>query len=799
MTPSQKRTLLYIIIIFLVLITTGILLINRIATQAIPDYNKNIELSEIDNNVEVYRDSLAIPHLFAKNEKELYTAVGYTMAQDRLWQMDLLRRGITGQLSEIFGKDLLETDILMRSLRVQEKSRQVLKKTPSEIVDALEAFSNGVNQYIENNKQNLPPEFSILQYKPEPWEPIHSVNLIGYMAWDLTMPWAYEITLHKLKNELNEKKSNALIPDISNQEILVYPEETKDSLFTSIAQHIGKQNSNLAKLGLNVFSGSNNWAVSGEKTATGKPLLANDMHLGLFSPGIWYQMHQSVQKGVNVRGLVLPGQPFVIVGHNDTIAWGMTNVMLDDMDFYKETINPEDSSEYKLNGEWEKFNIVTEQIPVGKDDTVTKDIKFNHRGPIISEHKNITDEAISMQWIGNEYSNELRSVYLLNHAANWDDFKDAVSTFSSISQNIVYADIQNNIGMYCCAGIPIREGDGISVYPGDTTQYDWDGIVPFEELPHTYNPTSGIVASANNKTADEDYPYYISHWFALPSRINRIREMLQSKNNLTVKNFIAIQTDHKSDMANRVKPIIINTLEQANTEFNKIETNGINQLKQWEGKYKKNSSAALIFEQFYINFAKNIVQKELGDSLTELFMSKRIMVRNLVDKVLEKDSDWIKLTENEPLQEIIANSYKETIEQLSDQNGQNTEKWKWGKHHTLTLKHPLSEKKILDKVFNLNRGPYSVGGSYHTVSPYSYSYNNPYYADHGASHRHIFNLDDWDMSVSVIPTGTSGIPKSEHYCDQTGNYIQNEYYPNYISKDTVAEKAKYHMKFQKKK
>ncbi|MFP4448483.1 MAG: penicillin acylase family protein [Bacteroidales bacterium] len=799
MRNSRKRIIVYIVILFIVLIIIGGLFISRISTKAIPDYDENIEISEVTDSIKVYRDSLAIPHLFAKNEKDLYTAVGYTMAQDRLWQMDLLRRGITGQLSEIFGEDLLQTDILMRSLRVQKKSKEVLQNTPPEIIKALEAFSEGVNQYIKNNRDELPPEFSILQYEPKPWKPIHSVNLIGYMAWDLTMPWSYEIALYKLKNKLNTKKYQALIPDIEKQETYVYPNAEEDSILTSIAEHLGKQNQKLASLGLELFTGSNNWAVSGEKTASGKPLLANDMHLGLFSPGIWYQMHHSVQNGLNVKGLVLPGQPFVIVGHNDTIAWGMTNVMLDDMDFYKETIHPDDSGKYRLNGEWEDFDIVTENIPVKGKDTIQRKIRYNHRGPIISEHKDIKNESISMQWIGNEYSNELRSVYRLNHAGSWEDFKDAVRTFSAISQNIVYADINNNIGLYCCAGIPIREGNGIGLYPGDTTQYDWKGFVPFEELPHIYNPQEGIVASANNRTAGEDYPYYISRWFDLPSRINRIRELLENTEKHTVQDFMNIQTDHKSNMAERIKPIILDYLEKTKTDFNESETKGLKLLKNWDAEYAKSSAAPLIFEQFYINFAKELVEQELGDSLTEIFMGKRIMVRNLVDKVLEEESIWIDNENRENiLTDKIKSAYQTTIMELSDKSGTNPEKWKWENHHTLTLKHPLSEKKILDKIFKLNRGPFPVGGSYHTVSPYSYSYNKPYEADHGASHRHIFNTADWDESVSVIPTGTSGIPNSEHYCDQTVKYISNQYYPNIITKDSVIARARYKMTFIKK-
>ena len=799
---NKKRTVLGIAGIILILLGIVAVLRYRIAHKSLPDYNKDIQLNEISQNVKVYRDSLAIPHIYAKSEKDLYTTVGYLMAQDRLWQMDLLRRATTGNLSEIFGENFIDTDVLMRSLKITEKSHNVLDKTPKDIKTALEAFSNGVNQYIQDNKNQLSPEFSILKYKPKPWKPIHSINLIGYMAWDLTMPWSYEITLHKLKTKVGKMKAQSLVPDISNQKSHVFPNYRTDTIVEKMMDNLLAQNQKLENLGLKVFSGSNNWAVSGKKSATGKPILANDMHLGLFAPGIWQQMHMVVEGELNVTGVVLPGQPFVISGHNDSIAWGLTNVMLDDMDFYKETIHPEDSGKYRLNGKWENLKTKTERIPLKSGDTVNKTIRYTHRGPIISKHKYLRDKSVSMRWIGNEYSNELRSVYLLNHAANWKEFKDAVKTFISVSQNIVYADVKGNIGLYCCAGIPIREGDGISIFPGDTTKYDWKGFVPFDQLPHTYNPESGFVASANNKTVDDDYPYYISHWFDLPSRIDRIRTLLSEKEKLTVADFKRIQTDQTSNMAKRLKPEIIKVLDNSSDSFSEIEKQALGKLKKWNADYSKESKTALIFDKFYIEYVKSLTRDELGDSLVDKLLSHDILVRNLVNKTFnDKNNEWIdneSTKEKESFSDLVIQSFHNTIKELEKEAGNDIEQWKWGNHHTLTLAHPLGEKKVLDKIFNLNRGPFKVGGSYHTVCPYSYSLNNPYDANHGASHRQIYSLSDWDQSWSIIPTGNSGIPASKHYCDQTELYINKSYHKDYFSRGKAKENSKYKMTFTKK-
>ena len=789
---------LIVVILLAVILILGSFLLNRIKNKGLPDYSQDLQLSHIEKPVQVFRDSFAIPHVYAKSEKDLYTAVGYLMAQDRLWQMDLLRRATTGKLSEIFGEGFIETDVMLRSLRIPQKSKLVLENTSAEVHTALEAYAKGVNQYIKENKQSLPPEFTVLQYKPEPWKPVHSVNLIGYMAWDLTMPWGYEMALYKMHSE----KYKTLVPELSKQKTYVYPDFSEDTIVNSMLKNLYSMNGNLRKLGLEVFTGSNNWAVSGKKSTTGKPILANDMHLGLSSPGIWYQMHHVVEDGINVTGVVLPGQPFVISGHNDTVAWGMTNVMLDDMDFYRETIHHKDSSKYKLNGKWKEMTVDHEKILVKGGDTVERTIRYTHRGPIISNFKNLKDKEVSMRWIGNEYSNELRTVYLLNHAANWGEFKHAVKTFISISQNIVYADVNGNIGLYCCAGVPLREGNGISVYPGDTTQFDWQGLVPFEHLPHSYNPESGFVASANNRTVGEDYPYYISHWFDLPARINRIRELLQEKDKLSINDFKSIQTDQTSDMAGRIRPTLVKALESSASELNDLEKEGLNRLKEWDASYDKNSTPALIFERFYINLAENLVKDELGDSLTRIFMGKRILVRNLVDQALEDRINWIENIKTpgkeETLDQLIELSYKEAISRLQNTAGEDINTWKWGDHHTLTLKHPLSEKQVLNKLFNLNKGPYPVGGSYHTVCPYSYSYNRPYVADHGASHRHIYSLENWNDSWTVIPTGTSGIPESEHYCDQTEMYIAKKYHRDYTDKERIEKQARYKMTFTKK-
>ena len=793
-----KKILIGLVIVIILAFVAGLVYLRHISTRAIPDYNQNVTMRNMKAAVTVYRDAFAIPHVYAQNEEDLYRAVGYVMAQDRLWQMDLMRRATTGRLAEIFGDDLIETDLLMRALRMTEKSKKILAKIDKEIIKFAEAFADGVNQYIERNKDKLPPEFSILGYVPEKWELFHSVNLVGFMAWDLTFAWGAEILLHNIAQKVNTAKFKEMTPNITLQETPVFPNfslplnasalEFKTPLLSAALK--------LEELGLGVFCGSNNWAISGEKSTTGKPILANDMHLGLFTPGIWYQMHQVVEDRLNVTGVVLPGQPFIVVGHNDHIAWGMTNVMVDDLDFYLEKVNPENPFLYKFNGQWKDMKVINEKIKTRDGKIIEKELRFTHRGPVISQFKDIKKEAISMRWIGNQYSNELKTIYLLNRAKNWDDFRDAVKTFIAVSQNIVYADVEGNIGLQTCAGIPIRKGSGIEVAPGETDEYDWTGIVPFEELPYSLNPGCGHLSSANNKTTNEDYPYYISHWFIVPDRINRIREILEEKETFSISDFKRMHADFKSKHVERFLGDIIAILKQGD-DFDAVEKQALQLLSQWDGVLTKESTAAVIFEKLYMVLVKNLILDELEADLTNEFMGNKVLLRSLMVNVWRnKNSEWcdnIHTESRETFSQWVKTSFKETLRQLKLDLGDNPDDWQWGKIHRFTLRHPLGQVKLLARLFNLNRGPFEVGGSFHTVCPYSYPFGNPFMVNYGASQRHIYSTADWDQSQTIIPTGTSGIPASPYYCDQTERYLENKYHNDFVSKELVVNNAKYTM------
>ncbi len=702
----------------------------------------------------------------------------------------------------MFGEDYVNIDLMLRSLRMDEKSQTVFDNSDKEMQKSLEAFADGVNQYLNDPKNKLPLEFRILKYKPEQWTAQNSLNIIGYMAWDLGTGWKNEVLIHQLKEILDEEQYKSLIGDFEEDAPMYDFTVTPDTNLLNLEVELISMNEKINELGVTSFFGSNNWAVSGKKSTTGFPILANDMHLTLSVPGTWYQMHVVLENEYDVTGLAVPGAPTIIAGHNEHIAWGMTNVMLDDMDFYLETINPENPNQYKFNGEWVDMKVQKEIIKTKDGEEYEKEILFTHRGPIISDFKDVKEQAISMRWLGNEESNEFKAVYLLNKAKNYDDFLNAISNFVCVSQNFIYADKKGNIGLHIGAGIPIRKGNHFSIYSGETDEYDWKGFIPFDSLPQEYNPERGYIASANSKSAPNNYPYYISHYFYKSYRTDRINEMLAEKDKLSVEDFKAMHGDFKSKLVEKILPKIIFEVSKIQTD-DEIVKKTIQELAKWDGILDKESPQAAIFEEFYAVFVKNMVKDEVGDALFFKISKNKGMTNRIFDYIWDNTySSWcddITTTNTkESFENIVQKSYLETIDSLKIKLGKNPEKWKWGSMHKLELAHPLSKVKILNKVFKLNSKPTPIGGSHHTVSPYSYSFSELYKINFGASHRHIFTLDNWATSQTVIPTGNSGQPASPHYLDQTEMYINNQYHNDLYTREEVESGAKYKMKIIKK-
>ena len=752
-----------------------------------PEYGGSLVLDILDEEVTVYRDERGMPHIYAAGEADLYRAVGYVMAQERLWQMDLIRRATEGTLSEIFGDDYIETDLFLRSLKMSEKSAEVVKHTAPEILECMQNFVDGVNSYISQAGNNLPPEFRILRYKPQAWTPENTANIIGYMGWDLASGnLSGDISIYRLVEKIGEEMALKMIPYYDFNGAIVYGDPVPGSNILAEASEAVFSLDKAASLGLTSFSGSNNWAVDGGLTESGLPLFSNDMHLGLSSPGIWMQMHQVVPGVLNVTGVVVPGEPFVIAGHNESIAWGMTNLMVDDIDLYLETLNPERTA-YLVDGEWRELKVEKETI-VSKGAGHEREIVYTHRGPVISAFRNIDDAELSMRWSGNDSSNEVRSVYLLNRARTWDEFNDAISSFNAISQNFIYADTAGNIGLHSGGGVAIRERHGGLIMPGDTSAYDWKGYVHHYSLPGVFNPADGRVSSANNKTVGEGYPYYIGTYFSMPYRINRIRQMLNERTLFTIDDFKTMITDRRSDLAATLIPLLLDAIEAE--EMNGIEQTVLESLEGWDYLMSADSFNPTFLEYFISNLKEALLADDFDDFYSSLSGNvKDYYLYMVMSGEHNLYVDNCTTEDVEGLAENLRSAFRSTIVELVTMYGASTENWRWGDIHTFSADHPLGSVAILDRVFGLNSRDFGVGGSNHTVSPYSYGAG--FNVNHGASERHIYDPADWDRSLTIIPTGNSGVPSSPFYLSQTELYCNDGFYPDLFSEEAVTKGAVY--------
>lgn len=777
-----------------------------------PQYEGIIAIPGLIDSVTVYRDERGMPHIYATCEHDLYLATGYITAQERLWQMDLVRRSSTGRMAEIFGKSFVQTDILTRCLRIEEISKLMLRDEDPAIIACLQAYADGVNAFISTPGRKLPFEFRVLSYEPAPWTPENIVCILGLLGWNLsTKHLADEIFNYSVVVQAGAEKASELIPDWDVPNDFAYPDfHISDSLIKEVIALTASADM-VRDLGVSASSASNNWAVSGNRSVTGRPILSNDMHLTLTNPGIWMQMHQVIPGLLNVTGVMIPGEPFIVAGHNERIAWGMTNLLSDDIDIYAEKINPDNPGQYLFNGEWKDLTEKPEIIDIkgGKKDTVV--IRSTHRGPLLSGllkpadpsqkvdwtgfeylegFHHVDSIALSMKWVGYDRSDEVRSVYLLNRAGGWDDFRSALRTFRLVSQNVIYADTNGNIGLNAAGGIPVRKGNGIMIRSGKTDEYDWKGYVPFEQLPSSFNPASGSVSSANNKIVDSDYPYFISQDYFVPYRIHRIRQMLDEKTVFSIEDFKRMVNDQHSYLAALLTPWILR-LKDRTSELSPEEITALEALTDWDYNMDPALIAPAVLEFFRISFKRNLLADELGPLYEHLnYLTGEYFIYRIIN---DKPHSWIDNVNTdivETMDDIVMQSFRDGIGSLIKEHGKNPENWRWGKINTLTFVHPLGTVKILNLLFNLNSDEYEAGGGDHTVSPF-FPLKPGFEVNVGASVRNIYNTADWDESYSVIPGGASGVPGSEFYLSQTETYIEGRFYKDHFSDEAVKEAAKY--------
>ncbi|CAN7417849.1 penicillin acylase family protein [Rossellomorea sp. LjRoot5] len=749
-------------------ILLGLLIfVNYYIDRSLPVTTGTITMNGLSKNVKVIRDKDGVPHIHAQNEKDLYMAQGYVQAQDRLFQMDLSRRQASGRLSEVVGEKAVNRDKFFRTFGLRRAAEVSFTAYPDEAKQLLEWYAEGVNAYMEEAKDGgrLPIEFTLLGYKPEKWTPIDSLTIGKYMAFDLGGHWQGQAFRYWALENLPKEKAYDLFP--------TYPKDAPTILSDIGEVQVDLKQSFASAVIPTEFNGSNNWVVSGDKTKSGKPLLADDPHLSLGTPSIWYQM-QLESPEVNVSGVIFAGIPGIILGHNEQIAWGVTNTGPDVQDLYIEKRSEEDPDLFLYDGKWEKATIVQEPIKVKDGETIPYKVTITRHGPVISEfaHQGEAGEVMAMRWTALDPSLELSAIININKAKNWGEFEEALEDFHVPTQNFVFASKDGTIAYKANGKIPIRKrGDGLLPVPGWDPDYDWQGFIHFDELPKVINPESGFVATANNKVVDDDYPYHISHHWAQPYRYMRISEYLEGKSELTISDMKALQMDQKNLHAREFVPILTEDLETGS--LTDEQKKAIEILKSWNYLDDKNLAAPLIFHQWMNEISTELFEKVVPDDMMKLFEGRQSVVDELIRKAHTGDeSQWF--ADRGGYKSFLAASLTNALNEIEEAYGSSVNEWEWGMYHKVYFEHPLSSASPILKKFLNERGPVPVGGSRVTVE--AASYNEEGIVNHGASWRFVIDTSDMENGYHIVGPGQAGHFKSEWYQDQIDAWVNGDYH-----------------------
>lgn len=763
--------------------------------SSLPQYSGEISTTKIKSTIEVYRDSFAVPYIFADNDEDAAFALGFLHAQERMFTMDLIRRAGEGRLSEILGEKVIPFDKMFRTVGISRNIEKNLYRYNSDVMKILQAYSNGVNTFLSEREGNYGIEFDVLGYQPERWKPLHSLIVIKMMAWELNISWWTDLSFAELIQKLGKEKVFEILPD--------YPQNAP-TIIADNFKHLPLINSSLAETDkafrefigwTGTHIGSNNWVVNANKSVSGKPIIANDPHLAFSAPGKWYA---AVIKSPswNAAGVTLPGVPGVVIGKGENISWVLTNVMNDDSDFYIEKLDSS-KTKYFLDGQWQNLKIIKDTIKVKDGKDVAFEIKETHRGPIISNihpYKIIFNKddleipPISMRWSGNDFSDEMLAFYKINKAKNRNEFREGVKYFGIPGQNFVYADAQGNIGYVMGARIPLRNNNNPTlVFDGTTSENDWKGFVPPQDIPTILNPAENFIASANNKTL-KDFKYHISNLWEPSSRIDRIRELLTYKQKHSVNDFKNYQMDINSPFARTIIPYLLNSFDGIKVKDKNLNIS-LDLLRKWDFNMEKYSQTPAIYSVFLKFLLKNIYYDEMGDDLYNRFVFlANVPYRSLLQILKKPESVWfddIKTNKREKREEILRESLADALSYLEENFGSDLTNWQWGRMHKVTFKHSFSGNfSLLDKYINI--GPFEVGGDGTTINNTEYPFaksieefsmfrHNEFDNVLGPSMRYVYDFANPEEFYLILTTGQSGNVMSDNYKDQAPLWLRGKY------------------------
>ena len=790
--------------------------------QAHPDTDGRLQVSGLIQPVEIVRDEYGVAHIYASTPEDLFFAQGYVHAQERFWQMEFQRRTASGRLSEIFGQTTLATDRYLRHFGFYDLTRQSYEMLGDEARRVVDAYTAGVNAYISAREPaQLGLEFALLglqgvKIEIEPWTPVDA------MIWAEMMIYDQASRLDELDNidllaAVGEQGYADLNPAYRPDRPVIVPTEDLgkttrlnsarpaglgaaelDYLLALRAAWVDRQPvpPELAGLGFGLLGGSNSFAVSGSRTVSGKPLLANDPHMSVNAPALWYEigMH-CVEKSpaciYNFRGFSLPGVPGVLIGHNDRIAWGLTNASFDAEDVFVERLNPENPNQYQVNGEWVDMHVRREEIKVrGQDGPVVVLVRSTRNGVLASDFMTDQDQfaydrgdlqlyALSYAWTALQPIRSVEAVLGVLRAQNWDEFSEALRLFDAGKQNWLYADVDGNIGYIMPGKVPIRAGgDGSLPVPGWNDDYIWTGFIPYEELPRTFNPAQGFIATANNpQVRAKDYPYLINTSQDRGQRAQRISELIQNDpDGVSLEDMILIQTDNLSLSALEIIPY----LEDLRFDDPLVGL-GRDRLLTWDVQMTMDSPEAALFNIFWARLLAATFHDQLPASR---YPSGQHQDSDAVYYLLQQpDSQWwddLATPEHtESRDDILVKAFQEAYAEGVEKLGADVGKWRWGELHTIYYQHATLGRSGIGLIENIfNRGPFPTHGSESVVQKTCWSAVNPYQVSCIPALRQVIDLSDLSNSRMIHSLGQSGHPMHPQYDHFIDAWRTFEYHPS---------------------
>ena len=743
-----------------------------------------VQIKGIKDRITIRRDERGIPYVEAQNDEDLFFGQGYATAQDRLWQMDLFRRTARGELAEVLGAGpnnvAIDQDKLHRTYGFAQAAEAELANASPRSRTMLEAYARGVNAYASSlDPKSMPPEFQILQYSFRPWTPADSLVVVKIFFEALSDTWRLDIMRQALSVLPAEKRAQ-LLPVISPIDVLVVgkdtpaknksaaqvkPEPVSPQTLAQLAhnQEIAAAALDRVGFGTDALAASNNWVVSGNRTVTGKPLLSNDPHLRPTAPSIWHMVHLSAP-GLRVAGVGTPGLPGVILGHNERIAWGFTNVGPDVQDLYIEKFNPDNPKQYQTPSGWQDAVIRHEEIKVRKGigssehDIVNYDVTVTRHGPIIFDGDG---KRYALRWTALDASkNNPDSTQALNRARNWKEFNTALETFTAPTQNIVYADVDGHIGYHAAGVVPIRKsGDGSVPYDGSTDAGEWTSYVPVSKLPALYDPPSGIIVTANQRIVGTDYPYFLSHHWAQPYRARRILDLLNEKPKLSAEDFRRILGDTYTIAGVSFTREVVKLLRPKLTPADeKLKTN-LDAFEKWDGRVNAESTVVPLMAYLRLNFRSKILTAALGEELVKNYQWNNF--DTTLDRVIkEQPAEWLP-KQFPSYADLLRACYDEAIATLTKNLGPDESKWTWGEMTKARFPHPLGGAPLIGGQFTVPPFPQNGTGGFigATVN-----------VGQAVSMRLIADPSDWDKTQQGIALGESGVPKNPHWSDQLADW-----------------------------